>query len=338
MKYLLVLFYLTLVLNEVSAQDKYKLTKTADSLMDKQEYQKALDIYEKLLQQENTNPQYLTQSGVANFRLKNFEKAKEKFRMATLYAEGNELYLSNLSAAYSNMNENQKAYEYAIQALNVKATALTVYNAMANANNIHKYDETFRLSIKYPHLKTKNQFNYVIGLAHYHSKHYQDANNFLATYLNNLDAEDSIINTYNQAKIIYFNSLCCQWVNSMIYGQDFKPEDIEKISQLKDEFTAENEKNLSELRLFMVLITSNLLGKKDNETIKNILSNNSSQKFKETKLELDAMLHKLSDELYQTILKEKKVEKISVEELRKVLLENKYHEIFTNKMVNGNIT
>ncbi|MGJ1496080.1 tetratricopeptide repeat protein [Sphingobacterium spiritivorum] len=96
-------------------------------------------LYEELLQIAPKNGRYLNNAGATYFYLKDYQKAKEKFRMAVLYApEKQALYFTNLSAAFAKIEDWERAYDYARRALETEETDLTLFNAASHANNAGK--------------------------------------------------------------------------------------------------------------------------------------------------------------------------------------------------------
>ncbi|MGJ1432186.1 tetratricopeptide repeat protein [Sphingobacterium spiritivorum] len=96
-------------------------------------------LYEELLQIAPKNGRYLNNAGTSYFYLKDYQKAKEKFRLAVLYApEKQALYFTNLSAAFAKLEDWERAYDYARRALETEETDLTLFNAASHANNAGK--------------------------------------------------------------------------------------------------------------------------------------------------------------------------------------------------------
>ncbi|MGJ1194985.1 tetratricopeptide repeat protein [Sphingobacterium spiritivorum] len=96
-------------------------------------------LYEELLQIAPKNGRYLNNAGTTYYHLKDYHKAKEKFRLAILYAPQKQaLYFTNLSAAYANLEDWERAYDYARRALETEETDLTLFNAASHANNAGK--------------------------------------------------------------------------------------------------------------------------------------------------------------------------------------------------------
>ncbi|QQT27917.1 tetratricopeptide repeat protein [Sphingobacterium spiritivorum] len=96
-------------------------------------------LYEELLQIAPKNGRYLNNAGTTYFHLEDYQKAKEKFRLAVLYApEKQALYFTNLSAAFAKLEDWERAYDYARRALETEETDLTLFNAASHANNAGK--------------------------------------------------------------------------------------------------------------------------------------------------------------------------------------------------------
>lgn len=152
MKQVLILSFSFTVLSAAAQSGNYEKQKAvADSLYEEKEYSKALSIYQKLLKENPKDGSVLNQTGIIYYNENNFNKAKESFRLAALYCPVDDKstlanYYSNLSAAFSNLNENEKAYEYAMKAYVLDDDEeLTTWNAASNAQNVGKYDECLKI-------------------------------------------------------------------------------------------------------------------------------------------------------------------------------------------------
>jgi tetratricopeptide (TPR) repeat protein len=123
----------------------------ADSLYYASEYAAALTKYERLLQTDSRNSYLLCQAGLCLYEQENFQKAKEKFRLAALYCSPDNkksmaLYYTNLSACFSNLNNDEKAFEYAIKAYLMEETSdAKLWNAASMAQNLGKYDDCIKI-------------------------------------------------------------------------------------------------------------------------------------------------------------------------------------------------
>lgn len=123
----------------------------AAALYESKSYPEALAVYEKLLKADPKNTELLNLTGMVMFGLKNFEGAKEKFRLAALYCPVSDksalsTYYSNLSAAFTYLQNDAKAYEYAIKAYEMNNTySLTLWNAASNSQNFDKCEQAIKI-------------------------------------------------------------------------------------------------------------------------------------------------------------------------------------------------
>jgi len=123
----------------------------ADSLYNNNEYEHSLQIFDELLEKDSKNHYLLGRVGLCLYDLKNYQKAKEKFRLAALYCPVDENktiagYYANLSSCYSNLKENEKAYQYASKAYSLdNKSSEILWNAALNALNLGKYDECLNI-------------------------------------------------------------------------------------------------------------------------------------------------------------------------------------------------
>ena len=113
--------------------------RSADHAYEQNDYAKAVAYYEKVLLVEHKDHQILNRAGISYFKLKNFAKAKDKLRLAALYGpvdddETMSSYYSNLSACYSYLYEDSKAFEYALKGYHLdKTSTYAFWNAASNA-------------------------------------------------------------------------------------------------------------------------------------------------------------------------------------------------------------
>ncbi|WP_449399697.1 tetratricopeptide repeat protein [Chryseobacterium wanjuense] len=123
----------------------------ADSFYNNNEYEHSLQIFDELLEKDSKNHYLLGRVGLCLYDLKNYQKAKEKFRLAALYCPVDENktiagYYANLSSCYSNLKENEKAYQYASKAYSLDdKSSQILWNAALNALNLGKYDECLNI-------------------------------------------------------------------------------------------------------------------------------------------------------------------------------------------------
>jgi hypothetical protein len=123
----------------------------ADSFYNNNEYEHSLQIFDELLGKDSKNHYLLGRVGLCLYDLKNYQKAKEKFRLAALYCPVDENktiagYYANLSSCYSNLKENEKAYLYASKAYSLDdKSSQILWNAALNALNLGKYDECLNI-------------------------------------------------------------------------------------------------------------------------------------------------------------------------------------------------
>ncbi|MGN0019576.1 MAG: tetratricopeptide repeat protein [Sphingobacterium hotanense] len=337
MKWLLVFLAFIGSSLHLHAQDKDKLFATADSLSDLGEYEKSVVLFEQLCKAEPNNATYLSFAGIAYFRMENFEKAKEKFRLAVLYSQDNETHLSNLSAAYSNLGENQKAYEYAVKAMQVKPTSLTVYNAMANANNIHKYEESFRIRKQYIDLTTENKFNLVLGLAHYHGREFEKAASYFESFLNQYSAEDELMKQRENAQSYMFNSYIAQLMNQLVF-QKGDAEALEaRLKALRDEEYSHELSQRYETRILLLIILAQLLESKEQAFAKELLVSRNPTRISVSMQELDDKLNEINQQLKAVLNEAIKKESPNGEDYRQLLASSKMMDMFFEKLISGNI-
>ena len=64
-----------------------------------------------------------------------------------------------MSAVFSKINEDEKAYDYARKALEIDETSLTLFNAASMANNIEKPEECLKI-LDNAIIEKNNDFSY----------------------------------------------------------------------------------------------------------------------------------------------------------------------------------
>lgn len=190
-----------------------ELLRSADNAYEENDYAKAAAAYEKVLLVEHKDHKILNRAGISYFKLENFAKAKDKFRLAALYGPVNDdvtmsSYYSNLSACYTYLNEDSKAFEYALKGYNLdKSSSFAFWNAASNAQNVGRYTDCIKImnESSLPKLNVLNTLyaRSYLGLKEYNKsiKHYED---FFANYVP--DEMDVNINLDDE-RYFYFKAL-----------------------------------------------------------------------------------------------------------------------------------
>lgn len=126
-----------------------ELADKAEELVRYEEYDKAIAIYKKLIDNNYDKARMYSELGLIHFYKKNYKKAKENFRMAVLFGLDDPISLANIGAAYNELEDFEKAWEYNQKALSKKVNSQTVSNAIAVLNNLERYDEALEVYNKY---------------------------------------------------------------------------------------------------------------------------------------------------------------------------------------------
>ncbi|MDR2235889.1 MAG: CDC27 family protein [Chryseobacterium sp.] len=179
----------------------------ARELYESKHYGEASALCEKLLQNDYKNTYLLNQCGLSYFQQGNYEKAKEKFRLATLYCPPGEkenmaLYYSNLSASYSHIGDNDKAYENAVKAYQLDNERL--WNAASMAQNAGKYEECLKLMNKAGKDNLHIAYWSLYGRCYYHTKRYQEAVESYSYFFSKYDPEDEFVTLNAETEAHYF--------------------------------------------------------------------------------------------------------------------------------------
>lgn len=183
-----------------------------DNQIDSKNYKEAIIVFEKLLTEQPKNVRALNNAGRAYFNSKNFEKAKEKFRLAALYASPDDkedlaLYYSNLSASYTYLNDDEKAYQYAMKAyLMNEDSEQNLWNAASNAQNFQKCEEAIKLMDK-AKIDKKNHFNSLYGRCYKNLGDYEKSIKSFTAFFDNYVAEDDFVMfDIDEEKYVYLGS------------------------------------------------------------------------------------------------------------------------------------
>lgn len=214
MKFLVQVFFL-LVFNFSTSVALAQPNKTAaeledyaDSLSDNEKWQKAIPIYKKIVADQPGNGQVYNKIGLCYFYLENYQKAKENFRLAALYTENDETILSNVSAAYNNLNDFDNAFAYAIKAVKVKATGQTVLNAMGMANNLSRYEDAINIYQKAPEdVKNYRHLGVVLARTYMGLGEYDKSITIYKKYFNEFKPDKTVTVDIPQEKYNYFTAI-----------------------------------------------------------------------------------------------------------------------------------
>ena len=165
---LLIIFTQTFGQSKSANYDRSEILQQGEEQMMMSNYEKAIFNFIKITQKEPKNHDILDRIGRCYYHLKEYEKAKEYLKLAILYSKNNASYHANIAAVYQELNENEKAYYYAMKALKMKETSLTLFNAASLANEVGKPDESIKLLNNCKLDKTKeNDFNKVYADAYF---------------------------------------------------------------------------------------------------------------------------------------------------------------------------
>ncbi|MCL7987082.1 hypothetical protein M8998_03900 [Sphingobacterium sp. lm-10] len=181
-----------------NAQDHLVEEKTSQAMIHYQdeEYARAAQLYEELLEKDYNNAYLLSQCGLCYYLQQEFQLAKEKFRLATLYANVDDketlaLYHSNLSAAYSNLDEDEQAFEHAVKAYYMDKERL--WNAASMAQNIARYDDCLKLMNEADPTTLHNAFQTLYGRSYYQKQEYRTAIKHYKTFFDRYDPSDDTV-------------------------------------------------------------------------------------------------------------------------------------------------
>ena len=175
-----------------ASQDK------AYELHENKKFAEAAEMYEELLKTDYKNAYLLGMCGSSYFAQEKYEKAKEKYSLAILYTSPDDkknkaLFYSNLSACYSNLDNNDKAYENAMRAYRLDNNQL--WNAASMAQNSRKYEECLALMNKAAESTTLNiAYKSLYGRCYYNTGQYREAVDNFRDFLDHYNPESFFAN------------------------------------------------------------------------------------------------------------------------------------------------
>ncbi len=223
--------------------------KTVDELItagnayyENENFNQSAKSYEDALLIEPKNSKLLNSAGTAYFRMKNFNKAREKFRLAALYCPASDqsslsLYYSNLSASYTYLDNDAKAYEYAMKAYRINdSTELNVWNAASNSQNFGKCDEAIAIMDK---AKIKKHYVYYSLYSRCYVKkgeYEKGVQNFLK-FFENYDPKNKPVNfDIHDERTLFLDNLVMYFGTQISEGKTikYKDEALQFISALSE--------------------------------------------------------------------------------------------------------
>ena len=132
------------------AQTTYEsLEKMAEKAIDSGQYDKAIPMLKKLIDADYKKASMYSKLGLIYFYQNNSVKAKENFRLATLFGLDDAISYSNIAAAFAQMSDDENALKYNTIALEKEATPQTVGNQISFLNGLNRHDEALDIYKKY---------------------------------------------------------------------------------------------------------------------------------------------------------------------------------------------
>jgi len=197
----IIFIFILLVIGNIPVKAQTNASISQDNAYELQENKKfaeAARMYEELLKTDYKNTYLLGMCGSSYFAMEKYEKAKEKYSLAILYTspdnkKSKALFYSNLSACYSNLGNNEKAYENAMRAYRLDNDQL--WNAASMAQNFHKYEECLGLMNKAAESTTLNTaYKSLYGRYYYNTERYREAVDNLRDFLDHYVPESFFAN------------------------------------------------------------------------------------------------------------------------------------------------
>ncbi len=276
MKKLLQIIFLLFVSSHLFAQngDEAVQKAKADSLFDAKEYSKAVKIYQKLLEISPKDTYLLCNAGNCYFRLKKYQQAKEKFRLATLYCDPDKkenmaVFYTDLGAVCSDLGEENKYFEYSMKAYTINPTLLTLWNATSACNAIGKYRDALNL-LNNSSVEKSPGFSGLYGMVYVGLNNYpksiENFENFLTVY-----QDDSFVDFVSPTDIKerLFNSYVYQMVINAVKNDSVFIDNI-RVEQLYGDVYAHNSESKKQNSLLKNICIINAYSNSNNSIFTHI--------------------------------------------------------------------
>ncbi|MFC6267486.1 tetratricopeptide repeat protein [Frigoriflavimonas asaccharolytica] len=174
-----------------------KVLEEADAHYNKNEYALAIPLYKEYFENDQKDYESYDRLGICYYRIDDFENARQNFRRAALLCPVDQKtklasYYSNLSAAYSHLDDNGKAFDYALKAYRIDQTSHTLFNAASMANNIGRCTEGLKL-LDDTKLPMENEYNALYGMCNYREGRYEDAIRYYELFFSSFDAKTNTV-------------------------------------------------------------------------------------------------------------------------------------------------
>ena len=198
MKKIVILLFLS-VTTIFSAQlsKVQRILQDSDFHYNRNEYALAIPLYNEYLKINDRDFEAFDRLGICYFRIGDYENAKKNFLNAALSCPAHEkeklaTYYSNLSGAYSNLKEDEKAYEYATKAYNLDRNSQTLFNAASMANNVDRPTEGLKLLDKST-VEKDNSYNALYGMFHYRVGNYATSAQYYELFFSKFSQDEDQI-------------------------------------------------------------------------------------------------------------------------------------------------
>lgn len=202
MKKKLLIFLLFISASSFSQENIEELENKADSLYKAKDYQASILVYDQILKLDPKNVYSLSGRGISYYYLEDYNKAKESFRLAVLYRDPDDKQslandYSNLSAIYSSLYDDKKAYEYALKAYSLdKNSENILFNVASLGHNVNQYEKSIEYLDK-AEIELHNDFNSLYGKCYLQLGRYKESIEYYEKYFQNRDENDLFVPQIN---------------------------------------------------------------------------------------------------------------------------------------------
>ena len=183
--------------------DLQKNLNLAVSYLEKNNFEKASDIYKKIIKKYPNNFDANFNLGTIYAKNNNLEKSVELLEMAASINPNNENTFNNLGLIYLNLRNNEKALEVSKKAISINPNSSIAYSQLgiiySNLGNINEATKSYLKSIS---LNPKNIFaNYNIGNLYKRTNNIKNSEKYLNITLeldpNHLPAYNNLLELYD---------------------------------------------------------------------------------------------------------------------------------------------
>ncbi len=200
-----------------------------EELIKNKDYQKAKDILDDILNQNETNVAALFLKGVLLYKQREFENSLKYFEKITETVPNHPLIWFNIGCVYDRLKDYEKSLEAYNKSLEIDSGEKNVSSYVNKAlalMTLSKFDEAIETFIKISELVENNEVYYNLALCYYHIKEYEKA----------VEASNKSIELDDEFPDAFFNRACFY---SLLENKKEALSDLKKSISLDNTFAEE---------------------------------------------------------------------------------------------------